>query len=209
VGRFAKKGVEEAMETPAALRIPTQLKILQSLRARPRGFWTLDELAASHHVDRTVAFEHLEMLVAARLATKQKLSRGRGRPMNAYRYAAAKLENPGPPQRSQLLAMLLAQSLDMSPGGAEDAHRVGHEFGRSVGTVDLLGGEYVIDDLSVHALSCMFESSCASARQVVCGLHAGLIEGAMAATGSKSVVTPAGPDGLGGCVFHLGSPGPR
>jgi hypothetical protein len=52
-------------------------------------------------------------------------------------------------------------------------------------------------------MSCMFEASCESARQVVCNLHAGLIEGALVAAGSTCAVTSEGPDGMGGCVFRL------
>src|SRR5256885_4619981 len=119
--------------------------------------WSLDDPAASHGIERTVAFEHLEMLVAAGLAAKQTLQGGRGRPRNAYRYAAAQHEPSRSAQRSRLLADLLARSLSMIPDGAEHAHDVGREFGRDIGSLGRLGGEYLIDDRSVHALSCLFE----------------------------------------------------
>src|SRR5438105_3645399 len=191
------------MRPPSERVVPTRFRILQALRNRRDGFWTIDEVAATHGIERTVAFEHLELLVAAGVATKQKLSGGRGRPLNTYRYAGTARDNLSPPQRSQLLATLLAQSLAVTPGGPRLAHGVGREFGKSLGEIDRLGGGYRLDDQSVHALTCMFETACASARQVVCGLHAGLIEGALAAAGSTYVVTPEGPDGLGGCVFHM------
>ena len=183
--------------------LPTRFRILNSLRSRPQGLWTLDEMAAEHRIDRSVAFEHLELLVAADLASKQKVSGGRGRPQNGYRYTGAERKASNPPQRGQLLASLLAQSLTMTSEGPERAHAVGRKFGSSLGSLDRLGGEYAIDDRSVHALNCVFEASCESARLVVCGLHAGLVEGALVAAGSICVVTPKGPDGLGGCVFHL------
>jgi len=191
------------MRPPTGRAVPTRLRILQALRSRRNGFWTIDEMAAAQGIERTVAFEHLEQLVAADLATKQRVSGARGRPLNAYRYAGVARDDSSRAQRSQLLATLLAQSLAITPGGARLAHGVGREFGKSLRDIGRLGGGYRFDDRSAHALSCMFETTCASARQVVCGLHAGLIEGALASTGATYVVTPEGPDGLGGCVFHM------
>ena len=128
---------------------------------------------------------------------KTATSGKRGRPVNAYRFTGA--EGVHPPQPIQLLAKSLAGIGE----GAEAAHRVGREFGSTVGGLDRLGSEYKVDDESVHTLSCMFESGCAAAREVVCGLHAGLIEGATAQSGRKIALEPRGPDGLGGCTFEL------
>lgn len=161
----------------------------------------MDEVATVEGIDRTVAFEHLEMLVRANLASKQRVNGRRGRPLNAYRYLPAASEQPQPAQRSQLLANLLAQSLAAAPDGAQSANRVGRRFGATMGSLERLGGRYLVDESGVHALSCMFEGGCSSSREVVCSLHAGLIEGAMAAGGRQSRVTPVGPDGRGGCTF--------
>jgi predicted transcriptional regulator len=178
-------------------KLPTPLRILDDLRRRPEQSWTLDQVAEAEHIDRSVAFEHLEVLIAAGLATKLKVAGHRGRPANAYRYIGSDFTQP--PQRTQLLAALLAQSLARSSEGASLARIEGRDFGSTVGDLERLGGEYVVDEHSVHALSCMFESSCSRAREVVCGLHAGLIEGAL----SAGYVKPEGPDGLGGCTFTL------
>ena len=111
--------------------LPTRFRILNSLRSRPQGLWTLDEMAAEHRINRSVAFEHLELLVAADLASKQKVSGGRGRPQNGYRYTGAERKASNPPQRSQLLASLLAQSLTMTSEGPERWTQVRELTGKS------------------------------------------------------------------------------
>src|SRR5438105_8266488 len=127
-------------------RLPTRLGVLNSLRNHLHRSWTLDEMAEEHGIDRSVAFEHLELLVAAGVANKEKVRGGRGRPLNAYRYAAPERKTASPPQRSQLLARLLAQSLALTPDGAVRAHAVGRELGSSIGSLDRLGGEYAVDE---------------------------------------------------------------
>ena len=186
-------------------QLPTRLRILEALRSRPQGTWTLDEMASAQGVERTVAFEHLELLVAANLATKRRMRGGRGRPANAYAYVGVRGVDAKPPQRTQLLSRLLAEAISGSPDGAVRAHQAGHRLGITLGSIDDLGGDYSITDDAVHAVSCMFESSCIAAREVVCGLHAGLIEGAMTSGGSPCTLTPLGPDGLGGCRFRVRS----
>jgi predicted ArsR family transcriptional regulator len=182
---------------------PRRRQILDALRSRRDGFWTVDEVAAKEGVHRTVAFEHLEALAAAGLLDRRKLVGARGRPANVYRYAGAVVELTYPPQKNRLLAELLARSLASSPSGVGEAHRVGREFGAGVDDLQLLGGDYELDERSVHARTCIFEAACAGARDVVCGLHAGLIEGALGAHGPACTVVPAGPDGWGGCVFAV------
>jgi predicted ArsR family transcriptional regulator len=183
-------------------KMPTRLRILDALRGRPNGSWTLDEIAAAVGVERTVAFEHLEVLVAARFATKRRSPSRGGRPANAYSYRRAGVELP---QRSRLLADALAQALTAAADGPERAHTAGRNFGLKVDSLAALGADYVISDRSVHAQSCIFGASCAGAQEVVCNLHAGLIEGTMTADGTPCRVEPIGPDGLGGCRFAVES----
>jgi len=178
--------------------LPTRYRILNSLRQASDRTWTLDEVAAAHGIERSVAFEHLELLVKADLVSKQRSSQGRGRPANTYRYVAGVGARPG---RHRLLARLLARALEASPRGAMRAHKAGREFGSALVSLEQLGGDYSTSGRTVHALSCMFEATCTSARDVVCNLHAGLIEGVLA---GDAAVSPLGPDGLGGCRFQIG-----
>jgi predicted ArsR family transcriptional regulator len=186
-----------------ALLEPRRRRILDAMRSRRDGFWTVDEVAAHEGIHRTVAFERLESLMAAGLVERKKLVGARGRPANAYRYAGASVEVTYPPQKNRLLAELLARSLGGFDSGPEQAQKVGREFGGSLADLQVLGGDYKIDEHSVHARNCVFGTSCATAREVVCGLHAGLLEGALCATGAACAVTPLGPDGSGGCTFRV------
>jgi len=83
------------------------------------------------------------------------------------------------------------------------AHETAREFGRKTGGLDRLGGNYEVGRESIHARTCIFDSVCSSSRDVVCGVHAGLIEGAMEARGKSIGLAPEGPDGTGGCRFRL------
>jgi len=177
---------------------PARRRIADLLRSRRSGFLTVDEVAAAQHIHRTVAFEHLEALVSTGLATKVSVKGGRGRPANAYRYAGRPIELSYPPQQTRLLAEVLARAT-----GAALAHETAREFGRKMGGLDRLQGDYEVGTESIHAGTCIFDSVCASSRDVVCGVHAGLIEGAMEAAGRSVALTPEGPDGTGGCLFRL------
>lgn len=177
---------------------PARRRIADLLRSRRGGYWTVDEVAASQHIHRTVAFDHLEGLVAAGLAAKVSVKGRRGRPANAYRYAGRPVELSYPPQRTSLLADILAQAATPSL-----ARQVARETGQRLGRLERLEGDYRFEDSSVHARTCIFDSVCPTSRDMVCGVHAGLIEGALGAAGQARVVTPDGPDGMGGCLFRL------
>lgn len=178
---------------------PARRRIADLLRSRRGGLWTVDEVAAAQGIHRTVAFEHLEALVSDGLAAKVSVKGGRGRPANAYRYAGRPIELSYPPQQTRLLGQVLARAASPSR-----AHETAREFGRKIGGLDRLEGDYEVGTESIHARTCIFDSVCSSSRDVVCGVHAGLIEGAMEANGRSVALTPEGPDGMGGCLFQLG-----
>lgn len=179
-------------------------RIADLLRSRRSGYWTVDEVAASEHIHRTVAFDHLEALAAAGLATKVSVKGRRGRPANAYRYSGQPVELSYPPQRTVLLAQVLARAMDGSPSSQARARKFARDLGTKSGGLRRLEGDYKVDETSVHARTCIFGSVCPTSRDLVCRLHAGLIEGALGAAGKDRAVTPEGPDGVGGCRFRLG-----
>src|SRR5215472_17157554 len=86
-----------------------RLLVADALRSRPNGFWTVDEMAVHARMHRTVAFDHLQALVEAGVASRVSVRGGRGRPANAYRYAGVPLEVSYPPQRTRLLARVLSR----------------------------------------------------------------------------------------------------
>jgi predicted ArsR family transcriptional regulator len=182
---------------------PARRRVADLMRSRPRGYWTIDEIAAHQRMHRTVAFDHLEALVDAGLATKVSIKRGRGRPSNAYRYSGVPLELSYPTQRTPLLARVLALAVSRSTDGHVQARQIARDAGREIGAVNRLGGDYEESSASIHARTCIFGSTCPSSRDVVCEVHAALIEGALEAEGRPRSLTPEGPDGVGGCGFRF------
>lgn len=181
---------------------PGRSRIADLLRSRRRGYWTVDEVAQSQKIHRTVAFDHLEALVAAGFATKVSVKGRRGRPANAYRYMGKPLELSYPPQRTAMLAQVLARAVSSSPSAAAQARELARGLGAMSGGLGRLGGDYEVGATSVHSRTCIFDSVCPTAQDVVCEVHAGLVEGALGGAG----VIPEGPDGMGGCRFRLTPP---
>jgi predicted ArsR family transcriptional regulator len=175
---------------------PGRRRVADALRSRPGGYWTVDEIAAREGIHRTVAFDHLRALVEAGLATRVRVKgAGRGRPANAYRYSGGTLELSYPPRQNRLLAQILARSANRRV----DPTDVARDVGREAGSLSALGGDHASNQRSVHARVCIFGSVCEGADDVVCAVHAGLIEGAL---GERGSMTPRGPDGYGGCLFE-------
>src|SRR5690348_15731228 len=103
------------MKRMSSIFEPARRRIADLLRSRRGGYWTVDEVATSQRIHRTVAFNHLEALADDGLATKVSVKGGRGRPANAYRYAGKPVELSYPPQRTALLGQVLARALSGSP----------------------------------------------------------------------------------------------
>jgi len=204
-------------QTMGALRDPTRRKILLDFYDNPVDR-TIDDVAAAAGVHRTVAFQHLERLAAlGYLSTDQR--RGlRGKPAKVYRLARGPIELSHPARLHRQLAGLLARALDRLGGAGRAAGRdAGRDFGGSLGVrrvapgldealvpLAALGGRYVFEPESVlAATNCLFREACVEAPQVVCGLHAGLLEGVLAAAGQPHRVLPLGPRPGDGCAFAI------
>src|SRR5215831_12698865 len=176
--------LQELEQTMAALRDPTRRRILL-------GFYdnsvdrTIDDVAAGAGVHRTVAFQHLERLAALGYLTTDQRRGLRGKPAKVYRLAAGR--------------------------------EAGRNFGRSVGVqragpgleealvpLTALGGRYVLKpEGELAAVNCVFREACVEAPLVVCGLHAGMLEGVLAAAGQPHSVLPLGPRPGDGCAFAI------
>lgn len=178
---------------------PARRKVADVLRSRPGGYWTVDEVAGRLRIHRTVAFDHLEALAADGLAAKVAMKGRRGRPANAYRYSSRTVEMSYPPRQTTLLARVLARSM----AAASDPRKVARGAGESLADLDSLGGDYERNESEIHARNCIFDAVCDQAQPLVCGVHAGLIEGSLAAHGEVCSLEPRGPDGTGGCSFLL------
>jgi predicted ArsR family transcriptional regulator len=192
-----------------ALADSTRRRILTSLQARPEAV-TVDEVAEAQGVHRTVAFEHLELLARLGLLVRGSRSGFPGRPARTYRFAGEAAEVSYPPRQHRLLAGLLAEAI----AGKTEPKRLGEAYGRhlalgtrseseAIARLEPLGADYQVGGNHIQARNCIFQEACVWAREVVCGVQAGLLQGALAAAGSNRDVVPQGPDGGGGCDFEL------
>jgi predicted ArsR family transcriptional regulator len=159
--------------------------------------WTVDDAAKAAGVHRTVAHGHLERLVAlGYLAVGQRRGKS-GKPANLYRLAGQQIDFTYPVRRFARLAGLLAEGLQTrGKEGIEAARAAGRRYGASLVNkladsprsvlreLAPLGADYVIvGDDQVLARNCIFRQACAVATDVVCELHAGLLEGAFQRAG--------------------------
>ncbi len=160
---------------------------------------TVDEVASGAGVHRTVAFNHLERLVALGYLVSD-LRRGLpGKPAKLYR-AEGRLEITHPQRRFAELAPLLAGALEeLGAAGPAAAREAGRRFGGGLESIDELGADYVVEGDMITANNCVFREACDRAREVVCSLHAGLLEVAL----QHPHVEPAGPLGTSGCRFLI------
>lgn len=199
-----------------ALQDPTRRAILLNFYQDSLTARTVDEVAASAGIHRSVAFSHLEKLVSLGYLTVGK-RRGRfGKPANLYQLAGERIELNYPTRRFRQLASLLATALkEYGKGGMETAHRVGRGFGgglvlRRTGTLDAVlreiepfGGSYRPEADLVEARNCVFREACEAAQEIICHLHAGVLEGALAEAGLVRQVEPLTPAPGGRCRFRV------
>jgi predicted ArsR family transcriptional regulator len=180
----------------SALQDGTRRRILFDFYVHERE-WTVDEVAKAVGVHRTVAHRHLERLVAlGYLVTGQR--RGKyGKPAKLYRLAGQQIDLSYPVRRFARLSALLAEGLlEGGEEGIQAAREVGRRYGMSLvskpadsaeavlSQLAPLGAEYVVTDQDqVLARNCIFREACAVAEDVVCELHAGLLEGAFQQAG--------------------------
>jgi len=188
--------ISEVDRAISALQDPTRRQILLDFYMS-QSEWTVDDAAKAAGVHRTVAHRHLERLVAlGYVAVRQRRGKS-GKPANLYRLAGKQIEFSYPVRRFARLAGLLAEGLQTrGQEGVETAREVGRRYGASLvnETADSvqtvlrelapLGADYVIaSDDRVLARNCIFREACVAAEDVVCELHAGLLEGAFQKAG--------------------------
>ena len=206
----------ETIDTPRhrALGSASRVTILRLVRDAAEGMTAGDVAAATgQHLSTTRA--HLDRLVEAGLLVKARASGGLpGRP--AWRYRATATDPAPAPYRA-----LAAALLDHLPRDAGDnraaAGSVGHDWGRQLAAglsdhddpldavtaaLDGLGfspqrrpaepGAAIVE---VHLRTCPFLELVGQNPDAMCGLHAGVIRGVLAArgvTGDGTVLEPFG-----------------
>ena len=184
----------EIDRTVSALQDPTRRRILLDFYVHDRE-WTTAEVAEAVGVHRTVAHTHLERLVALGYLISSQRRGGAGKPAKLYRLTERQIELSYPIRRFARLAALLAEALRGSPDGMAAAREAGRGYGASLVTrpapsagsvlrqLAPLGADYVRSNGDVVALNCIFRQACEQAQDVVCELHAGILEGAFRKAG--------------------------
>jgi predicted ArsR family transcriptional regulator len=206
-----------------ALQDPTRRGILLGFYDDPTPR-TVDEVAAAAGVHRTVAFTHLERLAALGFLSTSQRRGVPGKPANLYALSGGPLELHHPARQFAMLAGLLASGLERFGGeGVTAAREAGRQHAAMLcGTpgggskrddkpdaelalrpLAVLGGSYSVEGDRVLSRNCVFREACAGAPQVVCHLHAGMIEGALEAAGLPGRVEPLGAVDEAPCAYRL------
>jgi predicted ArsR family transcriptional regulator len=218
---MGEEPLSEIDRTISALQDPTRRRILLDFYVhRPER--TSAEVAGAVGVHRTVAHGHLERLVALGYLSSSQRRGTAGKPAKLYRLAGRQIDLSYPLRRFARLSALLAEGLKGSPGGIEIAHDAGRRYGASLvskpsksaesvlGQLAPLGAEYVlVGNDEVLARNCIFRQACEVAEDVVCELHAGILEGAFQGAGlevrTEAVRNYADEGVLLSSLDHLGS----
>ncbi len=198
-----------------ALQDSTRRRILLDFYAHDRE-WTVDDVAKAVGVHRTVAHRHLERLVALGYLVAGQRRGKQGKPAKLYRLADKQIDLSYPVRRFARLSSLLAESLrERGQGGIQAAREAGRRYGSTLvsRTADSpqavlhqlapLGAEYQMDGNEVVARNCIFRQACAGAEDVVCELHAGLLQGAFEQAGLAPRIEAIRNFAERGCAYRL------
>jgi predicted ArsR family transcriptional regulator len=205
----------EIDRTVSALQDPTRRRILLDFYVH-QPEWTVAEVAEAVGVHRTVAHGHLERLVALGYLLSGQRRGTSGKPAKLYRLAGRHIDLSYPVRRFARLSALLAAGLRGTPDGSGAAHEAGRRYGTSLVTVSAdspesvlgqlapLGAEYrLADNDEVLAENCIFRQACEGAEDVVCELHAGILEGAFESAGLHLRIEPFRDYAEKGCAYRM------
>ena len=175
------------------------LTVLRQAAPQPMG---IRDLADAVDLHPNTAREHLEQLIGAGLVvTEFARSGGRGRPSIRYRVAPGATDDDAAPYRA--LATVLADELARRPDSNAAARRAGERWGRALAgaagdsgddavdrLVDLLDDAGFSPEAPAHAgdpirlHACPFGRLARDRGDVVCGVHLGLMRGALEELGA-------------------------
>ena len=186
------------------------LRFYSDRRAR-----SVNEVAHAAGIHRSVAFDHLERLMALGYLEVERRRGLPGKPAKIYRLTAGPLQISHPIRRYDVLAEALARSFEGigDDGGREEIKLAGRTLGHSLsrpGVASLasaleplieLGGDYEVGRAGrIDCVNCLFAEVC---RRVpsICSFHAGVIEGLSDRNGWHAEVKSLGFREEGGCAF--------
>lgn len=145
---------------------------------------SVDDVASAAGIHRSVAFDHLERLVALGYLEVERRRGLPGKPAKIYRLTAGPLQISHPMRRYDVLAEALARRLDrraMTEAGRELGQSLARRSGDSVPAalepMIEMGAEYeVARGGGIVCTNCLFAEACRRAPSI-CFFHAGVIEG--------------------------------
>ena len=213
--KMAHDDLGEIDRAISALQDPTRRRILLDFYVH-EAEWTVDDVAKAVGIHRTVAHDHLERLVALGYLVAGQRRGQFGKPPKLYRLAGQQIDFSYPPRRFARLAGLLAETLqERGAEGIRAARQAGRRYGATLvskpgGSAQAvlrqlapLGAVYTITDHQILARNCIFRQACATAQDVVCELHAGLLEGAFRQAGLSLRIKAFRNFAEHGCAYRL------
>jgi predicted ArsR family transcriptional regulator len=229
-GTVGKRSIERDLEVIATLREPTRRRLYEYIEQQPRAV-SRDEAAEAIGVQRALAAFHLEKLVDAGLLKPEyrrlsgRSGPGAGRTSKLYRRSRRRFEVSIPRHNHELLARLLAESIQSPSAEAVDGSAA-HEYGRSLGVrarkragarasarrlvgcvedvIDELGFESYRSGDDIRLRNCPFDPLSRTYSPVVCSVGQALLKGVVdgVALDSQLVTREVRPDR--GCgVVHF------
>lgn len=197
-----------------ALRDFTRRDILLRFYAdrKPRS---VEDVAQSAGIHRSVAFDHLERLVALGYVEVDRRRGLPGKPAKIYRLTAGPVQISHPMRRYDVLAEALARAFESigSDGGRTAIKHAGRQLGRGLARPQVvafpdaleplieMGADYEVGrGRRIECRNCLFAEVCRRA-PIVCSFHAGVLEGLSARDGRQSQVESLGFREPAGCAY--------
>ena len=175
---------------------------------------SVDEVAEAAGIHRSVAFDHLERLVALGYLDSERRRGFPGKPAKMYRLTAGPVQISHPMRRYDVLAEALARALQgMGDGGRQIVRQAGRVYGLGLGrpgarSVQValeplleMGADYVVGRSAVECTNCLFAEVCRRT-PVICEFHSGLLEGVLESSSMPLQVESLGFRDPSGCAYR-------
>ena len=180
---------------------------------KPRS---VEDVAREAGVHRSVAFEHLERLVALGYLEVAHRRGFPGKPAKIYRLTAGPVQISHPMRRYDIVAEWLARALDgLGDEGIDTVRRAGRNLGEAIAQPAArtlmkalepmleLGAEYETEAGGVvECTNCLFAEVCRRA-PVIDEFHAGIIEGLLSRADLNAKVRALGFRDPYGCAYSV------
>jgi len=197
-----------------ALRDFTRRDILLRFYA-DRKARSVDDVSREAGVHRSVAFEHLERLVALgylEVAHRRGLP---GKPAKIYKLTGGPVQISHPARRYDVVAEALAHAFEgLGEVGSHAVRRAGRAYGNELSRPGAksamaaleplieMGGDYNTRGGMLDCTNCLFAEVCRRA-PVICRFHAGIIEGILESSEMHIDVKALGFRDPYGCAYML------